>query len=320
MSLATLPRLSAQAEEDLPPDDVSAFVDRMQELHGFEPDRLHAMFSRLKVSDRVISLMDAPLGSKSKAYWREYQRRRLSPEYVAAGAKFMKSHAGALARAQDQYGVPPEIITAILGVETRYGRILGDFEVIRALATLAFAYPRRAEEFLVELEEFLLYARQTGLDPLRLKGSFAGAFGMPQFLPGSARRYAVDFDENGRIDLFAPADAAGSIANFLAAHGWREDGPVLYPARPGRNPAPLLEAARENDYKPLFTRAELAEAGVSFAEDVADGLYLLVDLESRYDTEYRLGAQNFYALTRYNKSFKYAAAVHDLGAAIRARA
>ncbi len=310
-------RAAAAAEPTIAElDGAEAFWERMR-AHAFSPDELRELFSKIRVNERVIALMDAPSDPSRKTYWREYRRRRLSPRHIAEGARFMRRHAAILSRAEEKYGVPGEIITAILGVETRYGKVLGGFGTARALATLAFAYPRRAAEFQNELAELLIYARRYGMNPLSLRGSFAGAFGMPQFLPGSARRFAVDFDEDGRADLFSVADAAGSIGNFLVEHGWKRGGAISYPVAAIPDPTPLEEATRQNGYKPVFTREILAAAGVE-AGDIADELYLLVDLENRYDTEYRLGAQNFYALTRYNKSFKYAAAVFDLSVALRA--
>ena len=296
-------------------DGAEEFIEQMRQ-HAFAPDALRKLFSQMQVNARVISLMDAPSDPSRKTYWREYQRRRTAPRLVAEGEKFMRRNSDSLARAENEFGVPREIIAAILGVETRYGKVLGGFGIARALATLAFAYPRRAAEFRAELAELLLYARAQEINPLELRGSFAGAFGFPQFLPSSARRFAVDFDNNGRADLFSPADAAGSIGNFLREHGWQRGGAILHSVSEIPDPHPLKEATRKNGYKPTFTPAQLSAAGVQ-AETVADELYLLVDLENRYDTEYRLGAQNFYALTRYNKSFKYAAAVFDLSRALR---
>ena len=310
--------VAAAAKDIASLDGVAAFNEYMRTKHGFSKQEMTAFFDGMTVHPRVIELVDAPASPGKKTYWREYQRRRLSPTTIAAGVRFMRKYQDTLKRAEDVFGVPGEIITAILGVETRYGKILGGFETARALATLAFHYPRRAAEFRSQLVELLVYAKQYGINPRQLRGSYAGAFGWPQFLPGSARRFAVDFDDNGRANLFSPKDAVGSIGNFLKQHGWMPGGAVSYPVNVPK-PEPLLIATKENDYKPLFNRQQLANAGVRFDDDVKDELYLLVDLENRLDTEYRLGGQNFYALTRYNKSFKYAAIVADLGDALRER-
>lgn len=296
---------------------VEAFIGRMRQAHGFVPGELRAFFSRLEVSDRVIELMERPAKPATKVYWREY-RKRLTPRLIAEGVKFIGRHRQTLARTERHFGVPAEIIAAILGIETRYGKVLGDFVTARALSTLAFAYPRRAEEFLQELADFLIYARQSKIDPMVLRGSFAGAFGMPQFLPSSARQFAVDFDNNGSANLFTVADAAASIGNFLQAHGWQPGGAISYPVTAIVRPEELVAATRDNAYKPLFTPQQLSDKGVQADGKIAEGLYLLVDLENRYDTEYRLGGESFYALTRYNKSFNYAAAVVDLSREIAA--
>ena len=298
------------------------FVSEMAERHGFRSEEVERMLSSVKINPRVVELMDAPRDPKKKVYWREYRARRLRPQDVAAGAAFFRARAKALARAEKEFGAPAEIITAILGVETRYGRVLGGFRVAEALATLAFGYPRRGAEFRRQLESFILFARENRLDALSLKGSYAGAFGAPQFLPESARKHATDYDGDGRANLFSLADAIGSVGNFLRAHGWRRGGPVSYPARVTGDPAPILRAARAADYKPTMTREQLAAAGVEILADSPppDELYLLADLENRLDTEYRAAAANFYALTRYNNSFKYAATVQDLAAEIRKRA
>ncbi|MGU9951773.1 MAG: lytic murein transglycosylase B [Gammaproteobacteria bacterium WSBS_2016_MAG_OTU1] len=319
MAAALLPLTATRAADDsiLALEGVESFIVDMRAKHGFAPEDLRDFFSRMKVNKRVIELMDQPVDKSRKTYWREYRRRQLSADKIVQGVKFMRQHKADLLRAEKEYGIPPEITTAIVGIESRYGKVLGGFVTARALSTLAFAYPRRAEEFREQLAEFLIYVRQQNIDPLQLRGSFAGAFGMSQFLPESARRYAVDYDGNGRADLFAPADAIGSIGHFLQQHGWQRGGAIAVPIESIAMPEALVEATRNNDYKPLWTPQQLAAADVVAAAPLADELYLLVDLENRYDTEYRLGAQNFYVITRYNKSFKYASSVFDLSEAIR---
>jgi membrane-bound lytic murein transglycosylase B len=209
---------------------------------------------------------------------------------------------------------------AIIGIETAYGRNVGRYRVLDALATLAFDYPRRAEFFRAELEQFLLLTGEQGADPLAAKGSYAGAIGIPQFMPGSVRRYAVDFDGDGRADVAAsPEDAIGSVANFLAHHGWVRSVSIGWPATVSPGAADELVAA---GIKPQFAFAELAARGVAVAgEPPAAGIALaLVDLPSRAaPIEYRLGSANFYAITRYNRSNFYAAAVSDLAQALRQR-
>ena len=315
------PRLTAEEGKSfLVAAEVRAFIGDMQRRHGFLPEELKKMFARLKANEQVIRLMDAPADPNKKVYWKEYRKKLLKPANILRGVDFMKAHVAALKRAEESFGVPSEIITAILGVETRYGAYLGNFHIAEALATLAFFYPRRGAEFRQELESFLLYVREQGADLLSFRGSFAGAFGMLQFLPSNARRFAVDFDGNGRQDLFSPVDSIGSIGNFLKHYGWRREHGIAYPVTVSGNMAPIIQNSQENGYKPTFSQAELAVVGVHIKGETAAGeRYLPVDLENRYDTEYRAGTDNFYALTRYNKSFKYAAAVLDLSRAIRGR-
>ena len=213
-ALTPLWRAAARQDSVLELEGVRPFIESMRAEGGFSVAELEALFAGLQVDERVITLMERPRDRSKKTYWREYRRRQLSGEKIIGGAQFMRRHSDLLARAEKTYGVPAAIVAAILGVETNYGKVLGRFHIVRALATLAFAYPRRAEEFQKQLREFLLYARQGNMDPMQLRGSFAGAFGWPQFLPGSARRFAVDFDGDGRADLFSPADAVGSVGNF----------------------------------------------------------------------------------------------------------
>ena len=197
---------------------------------------------------------------RPKPDWQVYRARFLQPVRIDGGLAFWQQHADTLQRATAEHGVPPEVIVAIIGVETLYGRNTGKFSVLQALATLAFDYPARAPYFRRELEEFLLYCRENGLDPRAPLGSYAGAIGMPQFMPGSIRSFATDFDGNGRIDLIgSPVDVIGSVARFLAIHGWKRDLPILYPTEVAENaqPEPLL--AREP--KPDLDIADLRAAG-----------------------------------------------------------
>lgn len=318
MAVLPLP-LSLSATARAMGDDakVQTFINEMANRHGFDAGELRMLFAGLSVNDKVIKLMDAPASGK-KVYWRDYRKNVVNPARILQGITFMRRHRQTLNRAGQQYGIPPSVIAAILGVETRYGNFLGSYGVMESLATLAFYYPRRAAEFRKQLEDLLLYARDENINPLNLRGSFAGAFGLPQFLPGSARRFAVDFDDNGNADLFAPPDAIGSIGNFLAEHGWRRGHGILYQLESVGDAKAMLAAGRKAGYRPTFSLADLRAAGTTLATaPMADGeKYLLVDLPNESDTDYRAGTENFYALTRYNKSFKYAAAVFDLAAAL----
>jgi len=242
----------------------------------------------------------------------------LDPVRVEVGLAFWRDNLEPLRRASERFGVPPEIIVSIIGIETMYGRYTGNFRVLDTLTTLAFDYPRRAEFFRSELEQFLLLVRDQRLDPLGPRGSYAGAMGVPQFMPGSIRRHAVDFDGDGRIDLMRNnGDAIGSVASFLANHGWRPGEPTHFQAHlvDESRISPLIEAGIE----PKFTIAQLAGYGVSSAQKLPPEMPLaLIDLPNGDEpTVYTLGAPNFYVITRYNRSSFYAMAVIDLAIELR---
>lgn len=297
--------------------DVDEFIVEMVAKHGFVAAEIDAMFAYVRRDDSVLRLIAPPPPSDFRRSWRRYRARFLDPVRIREGVRFWRENESWLALASARYGVPPEIIVAIIGVETVYGRITGDFRVVDALATLAFDYPRRAEYFRGELEQFLLYVRDEQLDAFSLRGSYAGAIGLPQFMPGSIRRYAIDLDGDGHIDLRGnTADAIGSVGNFLAAHGWRSGEPIVFRARYDSESrlAPLVEAG----IRPQFTIDQLADHGVGSVEPVSPGLALaLIDLPNGNDaTSYYLGAPNFYVITRYNRSSFYAMAVHDLSRAL----
>lgn len=295
-----------------------AFIDEMVAQHGFVEADLGALFAQVRHSADALRLI-APAPPAFKRSWRAYRARFLDPQRIREGLRFWRDNEAWLALASARYGVPPEIVVAIIGVETYYGRITGNFRVIDTLSTLAFDYPRRAPYFRGELEQYLLYARESGIDPESLRGSFAGAIGLPQFMPGSIRRYAVDLDGDGHVDLQTyPADAVGSVANFLALHGWRSGEPVRFEMRfeSEQRLAPLVAAGIE----PRLTIGELAGYGIASTEAVPTELPLaLVDLPNAdAPMSYYLGAPNFYVLTRYNRSSFYAMAVYELSQALAA--
>lgn len=298
-------------------DDVRAFVRDMSERHGFDETALLSTFGRARAAESAIRFMQpAPPGFRRS--WIAYRARFVEPLRIREGQRFWREHADAVARASERYGVPEEIIVAIIGVETIYGRNTGDFRVIEALATLAFDYPRRAEYFREELEQYLLLAREAGFDPLAWRGSFAGAVGLPQFMPGSIRRHAVDFDGDGRIDLRgSPADAIGSVARFLANHGWIKGGATHFAAtvEDEARAKPAVEAG----IPPSLSTLELAALGVTSPQEVPAAEKLsLIDLPNGDDTtHYVLGANNFWVITRYNRSYFYAMAVIDLARALK---
>jgi membrane-bound lytic murein transglycosylase B len=293
-----------------------AFAQDLEQRHGFDATTLLRQFAATQPNKRVLQLI-APPTSPTQRSWERYRPRFINEQRVVGGVRFWQENAVTLARARAQYGVPEEVIVAIIGVETVYGRNTGGFSVLEALATLAFQYSRRAEFFRSELEQFLLLTRENRQDPLSVKGSFAGAIGIPQFMPGSQRRYAVDFDGDERIDLAnSTEDAIGSVARFLEQHGWQAGQAIAVPASlPGTPDASLIEAG----IRPTLKVADLFERGISAAAD-PEATVTLVDLVSPgLATEYWLGFENFYVITRYNRSSFYAMSVFQLAEEIRRR-
>lgn len=296
--------------------EVTAFIAEMQEKHGFDADWLSTRFARLRPNETVLRAIKPAAVPELQRSWERYRSRFLNERRIAAGARFWQQHEADLRRASAIYGVPPEIIVAIIGVETEYGQNTGKFGVMQALATLAFRYPPRAPFFRSELEQFLLLARENEADPLTIKGSYAGAIGIPQFMPSSQRRYAVDFDGDGKVNLSRSAtDAIGSVASFLAQHGWETGGAVAVPASFESDPAPLVALG----IKPEKTLADLVAAGMR-AEGNPAAQAAVIDLVTPdQETEYWAGFQNFYVITRYNRSSFYAMSVFQLAEAIRER-
>jgi membrane-bound lytic murein transglycosylase B len=317
--LATLTGLCAAAPNAAgfaaDPAVVDFAVD-LEQRHGIPADELLAQLAQLKPNAKVLQLIKPP-STPTQRSWERYRPRFLNDQRINGGVRFWQENRASLARASALYGVPPEIIVAIIGVETEYGRNMGNFSVLEALATLAFHYPRRAEFFRTELEQFLLLARENNMNPLAIKGSFAGAIGIPQFMPGSQRRYAVDFDGDQRVDLSGSVnDAIGSVARFLEQHGWQAGQPIAFPARTAGEPErDLIEAG----IQPSLTVAALADRGIASDAD-PQATVALVDLVSPgRETEYWLGLNNFYVITRYNRSSFYAMSVFQLAEAIRNR-
>lgn len=304
---------------------VREFIDEMSAQHGFDRAYLESLFGQARFIDSAVQLVKPAPPGKPKN-WQAYRDRFIEPIRIAAGVRFWNENHEALARAEAAYGVPAEIIVGIIGVETIYGRDTGKFRVLDTLATLAFAYPEtpnrasRMAFFRSELAQTLLFAREHKLEPFSLLGSFAGAVGMPQFMPGNILKYGVDFNHDGQIDLRQSSeDAIGSVANFLIQHGWNpefRDSPV-YPAdvSPNRAWEPLLERGLKATLRP----EELRAAGVVTATALpAERLYGLVDLQNGAEaTEYWVANDNFFAITKYNRSYFYAMSVIELGRAVR---
>ena len=307
--------------------EVAEFIDQMVARHGFDKPQLEKTFDQARLVESAIQLIKpAPPGRPKN--WKAYRARFVEPGRIDAGIAFWDTYADALDKAERQYGVPAEIIVGLIGVETIYGRNTGNFRVMDALTTLAFAYPdtptrlARMAFFRTELENILLLSRDSVQDPFSFKGSYAGAIGLPQFMPGSIRSYAVDFDGDGKIDLLAsPVDAIGSIANYLSMHGWKKGLPTAFPATlvitetHTDKPADKLSLALSQGLKANYSLAELKPLATTASVEAPEHLlYGLVDLQNGNDaTEYWLATDNFFAITQYNRSYFYAMSVIDLG-------
>lgn len=293
------------------------FIDKMVNKHGFDRQQLQEILSQAKRLDSVLRLMDnqAPTTSVKppsgpNGAWLRYRKKFITPDNVQNGVVFWNQYEDALNRAWQVYGVPPEIIVGIIGVETRWGRVMGKTRILDALATLSFNYPRRAEYFSGELETFLLMARDEQDDPLNLKGSFAGAMGYGQFMPSSYKQYAVDFSGDGHINLWDPVDAIGCVANYFKAHGWVKGDQVAVMAN---GQAPGLP----NGFKTKYSISQLAAAGLTPQQPLGNhqqASLLRLDVGTGY--QYWYGLPNFYTITRYNHSTHYAMAVWQLGQAV----
>jgi membrane-bound lytic murein transglycosylase B len=296
--------------------DVKAFVQGMVERHGFNEKELLFLFSRVQRREAILQAITPPPPGKGRS-WNEYRGIFVNDPLVKSGAAFWRQHAETLARASREYGVPPEIIVAIIGIETIYGRNMGKWRVVDALTTLGFDYPPRAEYFRGELENYLLLARDAGFDVFSVLGSYAGAIGIPQFMPTSILKWAVDFDGNGSTDLRnSPADAIGSVANFLKQHGWRAGEPILLPATVSGT---AWRPYADGTVLPKHPLTDIGKAGVAFSGGLPATQGIVIELENRDSpNEYRVGLMNFWVITRYNRSSFYATAVFDLGEAIKA--
>jgi membrane-bound lytic murein transglycosylase B len=310
---ATLAAAPAQALEVSDYPEIRRFVETMREQHQFSEKFLHAVFEQVRVRPEIVEAMDRP---REALPYHEYRKQFLTDDRIRRGGEFWSRHAGILAHAEQRYGVAPEIIVAILGVETFYGRNTGQYPAADALTTLWLHYPRRAEFFRRELEELFLLARELNADPRAIKGSYAGAMGMPQFIASSYRRYAVDFDGDGRRDLLGNAhDVIGSVANFLHVHGWEPHGPVTDEVELRGTQFFWIERL---GLKPALTVGGLNQYGIiPRGEVTTDRRAALVSLEDEAGPLYRLGYNNYYVITRYNRSKRYAMAVVELAERLR---
>jgi membrane-bound lytic murein transglycosylase B len=290
------------------------FINKMVKEHGFDQQALEMLFAEVEIKDSILKAISRP--AEKSIPWYKYRQIFLKDPRILGGVIFWQQHKEALAQAEEKYGVPAEIIVAILGVETKYGANVGGYRVIDALSTLAFEYPPRSPFFTRELEHFLILTREEEMSQLSPVGSYAGAMGLGQFMPSSYREYAVDFDGDGHRDIWTnPTDAIGSIANYLKRHGWVPGMSIVHRTKPIST---LPEELVLNELKPSFTRQELALIGFDLSElPAGNDVLSLISLTQEDGEEYWLGRQNFYAITRYNHSRMYAMAVYQLAEAIR---
>ncbi|KAB7623768.1 lytic murein transglycosylase B [Alkalilimnicola sp. S0819] len=295
--------------------EVRSFIEQLSEAHGFTESELEEVLDQAQPRPEIIEAISRPAEALP---WYRYRPIFMKPERIRLGVEFWREHEALLAEARTRYGVPEEIIIAILGVETRYGTYKGRHRVIDALLTLGFDYPPRADFFRKELGEFLLLAREQGMDPLTPMGSYAGAMGLPQFISSSYRHYAVDFDGDGRTQLWEIPDAIGSVANYFRAHGWRAGEPVALPARLTGDAWEAYAQRGRRPVKPATALETLRAAGVSVdAELSGDTPATLRVLALENGEQPWVVLHNFYVITRYNHSPLYAMAVWQLAEAIR---
>lgn len=292
--------------------EVVSFIDQIATEYNIDKDRTLSALSKLESSTEVIQRMSAQYEALP---WHKYKAMLVTDKRIKGGVEFWNKYSTVLQQAEKQYGVPAQLIVAIIGIESSYGQSSGKYPVLQTLATLAFDYPPRAEFFKNELKEFLLLVTEQRLDPLVLKGSYAGAMGMPQFIASSYRNFAVDFDNSGQIDLHNNTpQVIGSVANYFNVHGWQEKQPVIHKAITSGTKHKSLPVAARNKPIPDITISTLKQHGVTPSVKIKDHNtnVALLEFHNGTEMEYWLGMHNFYVITRYNNSSNYALAVHQL--------
>lgn len=286
-----------------------AFIDKMVAEHGADRAELDALFAGAKYKQSIIDAMNRP--AEKVKLWKDYRKIFITEKRIRQGLQFWDEQREWLEKMQADYGVPIEYVVAIIGVETYYGRVTGSYRVVDALSTLAFDYPARSPFFTKELEHFLLLAKEQKLEPASLKGSYAGAMGYGQFMPSSYRAYAVDYNSDGVADIWGdPADAIGSVANYFVRHGWLNGEDVVVRARITTD---YSSEAINKLVKPTLSLVQLAEQGFTPVPELGPDVKAIpLRLQGQAGVEFWLGLQNFYTITRYNRSFRYAMAVTQL--------
>ena len=294
--------------------EVAKFITEMANEHQFDKASLQSLFVNVNKSSSVLEAISRP--AEKKLTWGEYRKIFLNEKRSSDGVKFWQKYRADLERAYQIYGVPPEMIIAIIGIETGYGQFTGKHKVIEALSTLAFYYPKRSKFFRKQLKEFLLLTRDQQIDPFSLKGSYAGAMGIPQFIPSSYRHYAIDFDDDDKIDIWSnPVDAIGSVANYFHEHRWIQDGTIIIKAKVEGTQHQLAE---KNKLKPDLTVFDLNKFNVKPEVTIDNqSKYSLLELKNGSAIEYWIGMHNFYVITQYNHSHLYAMAAYQLSQEVK---
>lgn len=306
----------AAARFDLERPEIREFVTQVSSRNALDAQAIYALLAQAEPQPKILEAISRP--AEKVAPWWQYRDRFLTEQRISEGARFWETHRALLERVSQERGVAPEYIVAIIGVETYYGRITGGYRVLDALMTLAFDYPPRARFFTGELEQFLLLAREERVDPLGARGSYAGAMGAPQFMPSSYRRYAVDGGDDQRRDLWTQwDDVVASVANYFREHGWQPGEAVLAECE-AEPDAPFEANPRSLELN--RTLASLRAEGLSCDTPLPDETAVMVlPAEEETGPAYRVGFRNFQVITRYNRSLRYAMAVHDLARALRER-
>lgn len=297
--------------------EVQIFIKEMVAQHNFKQSELEKLFAQVKVKQKILDAISRP-AEKSKP-WHEYRKIFLTKKRINNGVKFWQENSDIIDYAAKVYGVAPEIMVAIIGVETFYGRLQGSYRVMDALSTLAFKYPKRSKFFRGELKHFLIMSREQHFEPLSRKGSYAGAMGMGQFIPSSFQSYAVDFDGDGEKDIWHnKADAIGSVANYFKRHGWKKDQPVADKMQLSKANTINYDARCKRSCKPKLKVADFKQQGLLGNTSVADDApAILLILRQKTGRDYWLGYTNFYVISRYNHSTLYSMAVYQLSQAIK---
>lgn len=309
--LSSLEATTAQADI-AQQSEVRQFIREMNQKHRFDTDSLEHLFKQVSIQDAILTAMSRPYEAKP---WYEYRKLFLTEKRIAAGQNFMRQNSTALAQAERKYGVPASVMTAIIGIETSYGENPGKYRVVDALSTLAFAYPKRASFFRRELEEYLILCREEKISPDQPIGSYAGAMGLPQFMPSSYRGYAVDGNGDGKRDIWHdPADAIASVGNYLARNGWQAEGSVAVAAHLTHPHTRLSGKTLKAEYTVNQLRTEGVEAAQAIPGHWRGNL---IELEEAEGPAYWIGFNNFYTITRYNHSALYAMAAHQLSQVVQ---